>query len=64
MDNIKIVYDILVKHYPYYNSLVGEEKETFNNAVKVYMEMLNKAAELKENDGYIIDSLGWAYYAN
>ena len=25
--------------------------------------MLKKAAELKENDGYIIDSLGWAYYA-
>ena len=25
--------------------------------------MLKKATELKENDGYIIDSLGWAYYA-
>ena len=25
--------------------------------------MLKKAAQLKENDGYIIDSLGWAYYA-
>jgi len=25
--------------------------------------MLKKAAKLKENDGYIIDSLGWAYYA-
>ena len=27
-------------------------------------EMLIKATELKENDGYIIDSLGWAYYKN
>jgi len=27
------------------------------------LEMLKKAVELKENDGYIIDSLGWAYYA-
>ena len=25
--------------------------------------MLKKAVQLKENDGYIIDSLGWAYYA-
>ena len=25
--------------------------------------MLKKAADLQENDGYIIDSLGWAYYA-
>ena len=27
------------------------------------LEMLEKAAKLKSNDGYIIDSLGWAYYA-
>ena len=27
------------------------------------LEMLKKAAQLRENDGYIIDSLGWAYYA-
>ena len=26
------------------------------------LEMVKKAARLKENDGYIIDSLGWAYY--
>ena len=26
------------------------------------LEMLKKATELKKNDGYIIDSLGWAYY--
>ena len=25
--------------------------------------MLKKATKLKKNDGYIIDSLGWAYYA-
>ena len=25
--------------------------------------MLKKATELRKNDGYIIDSLGWAYYA-
>ena len=27
------------------------------------LEMLKKASELKKEDGYIIDSLGWAYYA-
>jgi tetratricopeptide (TPR) repeat protein len=27
------------------------------------LEMLKKAAKLRKNDGYIIDSLGWAYYA-
>ena len=27
------------------------------------LEMLKEAVRLKENDGYIIDSLGWAYYA-
>ena len=27
------------------------------------LEMLKKATKLRENDGYIIDSLGWAYYA-
>jgi len=27
------------------------------------LEMLNQAVNLKKNDGYIIDSLGWAYYA-
>ena len=26
------------------------------------LEMLKKADQLRENDGYIIDSLGWAYY--
>jgi len=28
------------------------------------LKMLQKAVELKKNDGYIIDSLGWAYYRN
>ena len=27
------------------------------------LEMLKKAMKLKEGDGYIIDSIGWAYYA-
>jgi len=27
------------------------------------LEMLEKANELRKNDGYIIDSLGWAHYA-
>ncbi len=26
------------------------------------MEMIRKAVELKPNDGYIVDSLGWAHY--
>ena len=27
------------------------------------LDMLKKANNLKQNNGYIIDSLGWAYYA-
>jgi tetratricopeptide (TPR) repeat protein len=30
--------------------------------LKEAMEMVRKAVELKPNDGYIVDSLGWAYY--
>jgi Flp pilus assembly protein TadD len=26
------------------------------------LEMIKKAVELRPNDGYIVDSLGWAYY--
>ena len=26
--------------------------------------MLNRATELEEDNGYILDSLGWAHYAN
>ena len=33
------------------------------NVVKA-LEMLEKATALRENDGYIIDSLGWAHFAN
>ena len=32
--------------------------------VKKALEMLKQAVELRKNDGYIIDSLGWAYYTN
>ena len=28
------------------------------------LDMLKKATKLRENDGYIIDSLGWAYFKN
>ena len=37
-----------------------EKKINFDKA----LEMLKKAVKLKENDGYITDSLGWAYFAN
>ena len=36
-----------------------EKKININKA----LEMLEQANKMKENDGYIIDSLGWAYYA-
>jgi Flp pilus assembly protein TadD len=26
------------------------------------LDMLHRAVELREDDGYIVDSLGWAYY--
>ena len=32
--------------------------------LKKALEMLKQAVELRKNDGYIIDSLGWAYYIN
>ena len=31
---------------------------------KKALDMLEKANKLKENDGYIIDSLGWAHYVD
>jgi tetratricopeptide (TPR) repeat protein len=37
-----------------------EKNENIDEALK----MLKKATKIKENDGYIIDSLGWAYYMN
>ena len=30
--------------------------------IKKSLEMLKKASVLKKNDGYILDSLGWAYF--
>ena len=36
-----------------------EKKMNLNKS----LEMLKRADKLKQNDGYIIDSLGWAYYA-
>ena len=36
-----------------------EKKINIDKALK----MLIKASELRKNDAYIIDSLGWAYYA-
>ena len=35
-----------------------------NKNINQSLEMLKKATEMRKNDGYIIDSLGWAYYAN
>ena len=37
-----------------------EKRMNINEA----LEMLEKATALRENDGYITDSLGWAYYMN
>ena len=32
-----------------------------NKNINQALEMLKKATSIKKNDGYIIDSLGWAY---
>ena len=32
--------------------------------INVALEMLNRATELEEDNGYILDSLGWAHYVN
>ena len=37
-----------------------EKRVNINKA----LEMLKRANKLKANDGYIVDSLGWAYYVN
>ncbi len=34
------------------------------NNIEKSLEMLEKATNLRKNDGYIIDSLGWANYVN
>ena len=35
-----------------------------NKNIDQSLEMLKKATKIRQNDGYIIDSLGWAYYMN
>jgi len=35
-----------------------------NKNINQTLEMLKKATSIKKNDGYIIDSLGWAYYVS
>ena len=35
-----------------------------NKNIDQSLEMLKKATQMRKNDGYIIDSLGWAYYMN
>ena len=35
-----------------------------NKNINQSLEMLIRATGMRKNDGYIIDSLGWAYYAN
>ena len=35
-----------------------------NKNIDQSLEMLKRATNMKKNDGYIIDSLGWAYYMN
>ena len=32
--------------------------------IKAALEMLNLASELEQDNGYILDSLGWAHYVN
>ena len=32
--------------------------------INIALEMLNRATELERDNGYILDSLGWAHYAN
>jgi tetratricopeptide (TPR) repeat protein len=44
-----------------YLAYTWTEKKININAA---LEMLNRATELEEDNGYILDSLGWAHYAN
>ena len=48
--------DAYVLNYLAYSWLERDHK------IKEAMEMLERAYSLKENDPYIIDSIGWAYY--
>ncbi len=48
--------DAYVLNYLAYSWLERDYK------IKEAMEMLEKAYSLTENDPYIIDSIGWAYY--
>ena len=57
VDSLKILPDQPhVLNYLAYSWI--EKRININKA----LEMLKRANKLKENDGYIIDSLGWAYY--
>ena len=59
LESIKISPDqALVLNYLAYSWI--EKRINLDKSLK----MLKRATELKKNDGYIIDSLGWAHYMN
>ena len=59
MESLKILPD--QAHTLNYLAYMWVEKK---KNIEEALQMLEKAVKLKKNDGYIIDSLGWAHYMN
>jgi len=59
MESLKILPD--QAHTLNYLAYMWVEKK---KNIEEGLQMLEKAVKLKKNDGYIIDSLGWAHYMN
>ncbi len=59
MESLKILPD--QAHTLNYLAYMWVEK---GKNIEEALQMLEKAVKLKKNDGYIIDSLGWAHYMN
>lgn len=53
---------VLSPNQPQVLNYLGYSWVDMNENLKEGLDMIKKAVELRPNDGYIIDSLGWAYF--
>src|SRR5690606_41522525 len=55
-------YTTLFRSQPQVLNYLGYSWVDMNMNLEQGLEMIARAVELRPNDGYIVDSLGWAYY--
>src|SRR5690606_40790083 len=55
-------YTTLFRSQPQVLNYLGYSWVDMNMNLEQGLEMIARAVEIRPNDGYIVDSLGWAYY--